>query len=133
VIGRRQTSLLFAGLLLGACASERPSKPPIPASVSPGWKLASLEKAALPVGVPANGAPECWKANYSGAGAVNVWICWYRESGSAFDAVQRTVAQAQTVKFQEGQYFVLLRWNNTDKASLTALIRAIEKALQPPK
>lgn len=64
---------------------------------------------------------------------MDVWICRYRESGSAFDAVQRTVAQAQTVKFQEGQYFVLLRWNSTDKASLTALIRAIEKALQPPK
>ena len=50
---------------------------------------------------------------------------------NAFEAVQRARAEAQTVKFQEGPYLVLVKWNNVPKDSLTALVRAIQKALQP--
>ena len=39
-------------------------------------------------------------------------------------------AEAQTVKFQEDRYFILVKWNNVPRASLTALVRALEKALQ---
>ena len=136
VIGRRQTSLLFAALplaalLTGSCASGPPPKPDIPDSISPGWKLASLNKSALPSGVPADGSPECWKADYAGSGTVEAWICWYKSTGNAFEAMQRARAEAQKVKFQEEHYFVLVKWNNVPKANLTALIRAIQKALQP--
>ena len=131
MFGRRQTSLLFTLLLIGACASSSPTKPDIPDSISPGWKLSSLNKSALPSGVPADGSPECWKADYAGQGSAEVWICWYKASTNAFDAVQRARAEAQTVKFQEEHYFVLVKWNNAPKASLTALIRAIQKAVQP--
>lgn len=34
------------------------------------------------------------------------------------------------VKFQEGSYLVLVQWNNVSKENLTALVRAIQKALQ---
>jgi len=125
VIWRRQTSLLFAALLLTGCASSPPPKPDIPDSVSPGWKLSSLTKSA--------GSPDCWKANYTGAGDAEVRICWYKATASAFEAVQRTRAEAQTVKFQEEHYFALVKWNNVPKANLTALIRAIQKALQPAR
>lgn len=116
-----QTSLLSVSILLCACASGPPSKPDIPDSVSPGWKLSSLTKSA--------GTPDCWKADYTGAGSAEVRICWYQAPGSAFDAVQRTSAEAQAVKFQKDHYFVLVKWNNVPKANLTALIRAIQKAL----
>ncbi len=115
----------------GACGSARPSKPDIPDSVSPGWKLSALNKSTLPPGVPPDGTPECWKADYAGAGSAEVWICWYKSTGNAFEAVQRARAEAQTVKFQEEHYFILVQWNNVPKASLTALVRAIQKALQP--
>lgn len=131
MIWRRQTSLLFVSLLLGACASSPQPKPDIPDSISPGWKLSSLNKSALPSGVPSDGSPECWKADYAGPGAAEAWICWYKVKANAFEAVQRARAEAQTVKFQEGQYLVLVKWNNVPKASLTALVRAIQKALQP--
>jgi hypothetical protein len=116
-------------LLLAACGSAPPAKPDIPQSVSPGWKLSSLDKSALPPGLSSDGAPDCWKGTYSGSGSADVWLCWYRESANAFEAVQRARAAAQTVKFQEGRYFVLIQWNNVQKADLTALIRAIQKAL----
>jgi hypothetical protein len=124
VIWRRQTSLLFAALLLNACASGPPLKPDIPDSISPGWKLSSLTKST-------DGEPACWKADYAGAGSAEVSICWYKAAASAFEAGQRTRAEAQTVKFQEEHYFVLVQWNNAPKANLTALVRAIQKALQP--
>jgi hypothetical protein len=84
---------------------------------------------AAPAGTPPDGAPECWKAEYSGQGSAQVWICGYKASTSAFDAVQRARAEAQTVKFQKGSYLVLVKWNNVPKASLTALVRAIQKAV----
>jgi hypothetical protein len=125
VTWRRQTSLLFAALLLEACASSPPPKPDIPDSVSPGWNLSSLTKST--------GSPDCWKADYAGVGNAEVNICWYQAPASAFEAVQRARAEAQTVKFQEEHYFVLVKWNNVPKANLTALIRAIQKALQPAR
>jgi hypothetical protein len=133
VIWRRQTSLLFAPLLLAACASGPPPKPDIPESVFPGWKLSSLNKSAVPSEIPADGSPVCWKADYLGSGRAEAWICWYKATANAFEAVQRARAEAQTVKFQEEHYFVLVKWNNVPKTSLTALIHAIQKALQPAR
>ena len=106
-----------------ACASGPPPKPDIPDSISPGWKLSSLTKSS----------DECWNADYTGQGSAELRICWYKETASAFEAVQRTRAEAQAVKFQEDHYFVLVKWNNVPKASLTALIRAIQKSLQPTR
>jgi hypothetical protein len=131
VIWRRQTSLLFLTLLFTACTSGPPPKPDIPDSVSPGWKLSSLGKSALPSGVPPSGSPDCWKADYIGEGSAETWICWYKATANAFEAVQRARAEAQTVKFQEEHYLVLVKWNNVPKTSLTALIRAIQKSMQP--
>jgi hypothetical protein len=127
---RRQTSLLFAALLLAGCSSGPPAKPQVPDSISPGWKLSAMSKSATPAGVPGDGPPTCWKADYSGAGSAGVWICWYKATANAFDAVQRVPAQAQMVKFQEEHYFVLVQWNNAPKANLAALVRAIQKALK---
>ncbi len=45
--------------------------------------------------------------------------------------MQRARAEAQAVKFQEEHYFILVKWNNVPKASLTVLVRALQKALQP--
>lgn len=106
-------------------------KPELPESVSPGWKLATYAGSPVPPGVPAVNPPQCWKAQYDGVGTAEIWVCGYRESGSAFDAVQRTPAAAQAVKFQEGNYLVLVKWNGVPKADLTALIRAIQKTLSP--
>jgi hypothetical protein len=115
--------------VLAACGSQAPAKPDIPESVSPGWKLSSLAKSVRPAGLAPAGSPQCWKAMYSGSGEVETWLCWYSVPGSAFEAVQRSRAEAQTVKFQEGPWFVLLKWNKASRADLTALTRALQKAL----
>jgi len=132
VISRRETfSLLFAWMLLAGCRQNVAPKPDLPQSVSPGWKLSSFDRSARPEGVSPDGEPQCWKAEYSGQGSAQVWTCWYRERGNAFEAAQRARAEAQAVKFQEGSYLVLVRWNNAPKANVSALVRAVEKATAP--
>jgi len=106
-------------------------KPDLPVSVSPGWKLSSLDRSPAPPGIPPDGSPDCWKADYEGQGSAQVWLCRYKAEAGALDAVQRARAEALTVRFQEGSYLVLVQWNNVPKASLTALVRTIQKVMQP--
>jgi hypothetical protein len=54
----------------------------------------SLDRAAAPGGIPPGGSPACWKAEYAGRGSAEVWICAYKASTSAFDAVQRGATRA---------------------------------------
>jgi hypothetical protein len=103
-----------------------PQKPELPASVSPGWKLDSFSETAKPADLP--GLPQCWKGAYSGPANADVLVCGYQQGG-AFDAAQRARSEGQSVKFDQGQYFVLIHWNNAPKASATALVRAIQKSL----
>jgi hypothetical protein len=123
--------IVVAILIAVACGSSGILKPELPQSISPGWKLSSFDRAAAPAGIPPDGSPECWKGDYGGPGRVLVWLCGYKVQESAFDAVQRARTGAQMVKFQEGSYLVLVQWNNVSKDNLTALVRAIQKALQP--
>jgi hypothetical protein len=44
--------------------------------------------------------------------------------------MQRARAEAQSVKFQVGNYLAVVSWNDTPKANLTALVQAVRKALQ---
>lgn len=123
-------SLLFSAIFLASCSAGGHTKPDIPQSVSPGWRRTSFESSGTPEGVPRSASTECWKADYEGQGTALIWFCGYAEKTGAFDAVQRTPAEAQTAKFQEGPYLVLVKWNNVPKAGLTALIRAIQKSLE---
>jgi hypothetical protein len=107
-----------------------PAKPDLPASVSPGWVRKSYEPAPPPPGLPDGPAPQCWKAEYAGPGSAQAWVCGYNMSGSAFNAEQRAHAEANTVKFQEGDYLVIAKWNGGSRAEVTALFRAIQKTLQ---
>ena len=129
VLERRKFSVLSGALVLAACAPTPPAKPPVPESISPGWKLMSLARAPRPAEVAADGNPTCWKGTYTGAGTAEVSICWYKVAGNAFDAAQRTRAEAQAVKFGQGNYFVLVKWNHAPRTELMALVRALEKAL----
>ena len=117
-------------MLLAGCGQSVAPRPDLPESVSPGWKLSSFDRSAPPAGVSADGEPQCWKADYAGPGSAQVWACGYRASGSAFDAEQRARAEADTVKFQEGKYLVIVNWHGGSRTEVTALIRGLQKALQ---
>jgi hypothetical protein len=124
--------LWVACVSLFACGSVGgPGKPDLPVSVSPGWSRVSFDAAQAPAGLPEGPAAECWKADYRGSdGTAEVWACGFRAEASAFNAMQRARAEANTVKFQEARYLAIVRWNGGSRADVTALVRAIQKALQ---
>jgi hypothetical protein len=137
-------ALIALSSALCACGETRRPRPNLPDSVSRGWKLTSLDRSTAPPyvpypssrrspvqgqQVPAGGPRDCWQVNYAGADTAQIWFCRYSATYGAFDAWQRVRADAQTVKFQEGEYLVLVKGNSAPKADLTALMRAIQQAL----
>jgi hypothetical protein len=135
VIRRRRTSsLLFAialaALGASACGPGEPSKPDLPSSVSPGWKQTKSEAGGTPARLPqSTPAPVCWRFDYSGEGPVTVWACGYRAQASAFEAVQKMAPAASEVKFQKGQYLIVVDWQNVSQAGITAFVSAIQRKL----
>ena len=137
VNGSGRNVRVFLSLLLGAALSvlsgcgesSLPGKPELPQSVSPGWSRTSFEHVPAPAGLPAGTKTDCWKAAYSGKGAAEVWTCGFSSNGGAFDAVQRTRAEADTVKFQQGKYLMIVKWTGGSKEEVTALVRAVQKSL----
>jgi hypothetical protein len=109
----------------------------LPQNAPPAWNRKAFEASAPPPGLPqgtASPAPtQCWKADYAATGTATIWTCAYPTSGGAFDAVQRARAEADTVKFQEGNYFVIATWSGSTRADVTSLVRAIQAKLQAPK
>lgn len=88
-----------------------------------------------PPDVPVSKSRECWKAVYVIADSANnasseIWICGYAAEGGAFDAMQRSRTEANKVKFQEGRFLVIAKWNGASRQDITTLVRAIQKNLQ---
>ncbi|MDE3198897.1 MAG: hypothetical protein KGN84_21290 [Acidobacteriota bacterium] len=107
-----------------------PGKPDLPSTVAPGWTLKAYDSSAPPEGLPSGLAPQCWKAEYAGPGTAEVWACAFRAAGSAFDASQRARAEANTVKFQEGNFLIVTKWNGSSRSDVTSLVRTIQKTMQ---
>ena len=61
---------------------------------------------------------------------LEVWICWYKVARQRIRCRAAARAEAQAVKFQEGSYLVLVKWNDVPKANLTALVRTIQKSVR---
>jgi len=132
VLRRRATlSVLLAAVAGAGCGSgSPPAKPDLPPSVTPGWTLKAFDRSAAPSGLPAGSVPQCWRADYASEGSAQVWICGYAQESSAFDAVQRARAEPDTVKFQVGRYLTIVQWKGVSREEITALIRAVQKALK---
>lgn len=89
-----------------------------------------MESSGTPDRLPQGGPqPICWRADYSSEGEAAVWVCGYRISGSAFEALQHMRAGAQEVKFQKGLYLVVVQWKNVSQTGVTALVSALQKRL----
>jgi hypothetical protein len=94
--------------------------------------MKGYDRSGVPEGLPEGVQPQCWKADYAGAqnGSAEVWVCGFRERSSAFNAVQRARAAANTLKFQKDRFLVLVRWNGGSRTDLTALMRVLENSLK---
>ena len=125
-------SVFLAAILLAGCtvSDKAPVRPELPRSVAPGWTQESVADTPPPSGLPQTAKPpKCWLATYKGPGTGEVRVCAYSTEGPAFDAMQRFPSTANTVIFQQKQWFVLVRWLGAGQTDATALVRGIQRAL----
>lgn len=124
-------SLLFtATALLTGCGDSAPGEPKLPQSAAPGWTRKSLAKTATPAGIESKAKAECWKAEYASKGSAEVTACGFAAEGSAFEAMQKGRAEADTVKFQEGKFYVIIHWREVSQDEITSLVRAVQRDLK---
>jgi hypothetical protein len=122
--------LLVATALLTGCGDSVPGEPKLPQSAAPGWTRKSLAKTAIPAGIEGKAKPECWKAEYASKGSAEVTACGFAAEGSAFEAMQKGRAEADTVKFQEGKFYVVVQWHDVSRDEITSLVRAVQGDLK---
>jgi hypothetical protein len=70
-----------------------------------------------------------FEAAYEGAGRLTVDLYEAEVSGTAFEMTQHWRASPDTVFFDKGRYFVVVRWERADRQALTAFVRALQKKL----
>jgi hypothetical protein len=51
-------------------------------------------------------------------------------SGTAFEMTQHWREAPNTVFFDKGRYFVVVKWEQADREALTAFVRGLEKELE---
>ena len=68
-------------------------------------------------------------ASYEGPGQIETRAYELTSSAIGLDLVQRWRPSADTVFFNPGRYFVLIKWQNADRKALQDFVREIEKRL----
>jgi hypothetical protein len=117
--------------MLLALASSACSHPPrgaaslLPSSLA-GWQRKSLR--GIPPPQPA--VLRAFEGEYEGAGKLTVDVYDAKVSGTAFEMTQHWREAPNTVFFDKGRYFVVVKWELAERAALTAFVRALEKELE---
>jgi hypothetical protein len=117
---------IVLALALSACSQPaRSAASLLPASLGGVWQRTSLH--GIPP--PRPGIVRAFQAGYEGAGKLTVDLYETQISGTAFEMVQHWRASPDTVFFDKGRYFVLVKWETADRKALTDLVRALQKEL----
>jgi len=118
---------IFPALVLSACSQPaRSAANLLPASVGGVWQRKSLRDIAP----PRPGVVRAFEAGYEGGGKVTVDLYETKVSGTAFEMTQHWRASGDSVFFDKGRYFVLVKWEQADRQALTAFVRGLQKQLE---
>ena len=118
---------IVAALVWSACGQPaRSARSLLPGSVGGTWQRKSLRD--LPP--PKAGVVRAFEAGYEGSGKLTVDLYETKASGTAFEMTQHWRASADTVFFDKGRYFVVVKWERADRQALTAFVRGLQKELE---
>jgi hypothetical protein len=121
----RRFLVVFA-LMLAACSPPpRAAGSLLPQSIGGVWQRKSLR------GVPPSqpGVVRALEAVYEGTGKLTVELYETKVSGTAFEMTQHWRAMPNTVFFDKGRYFAVVKWEAADRQTLTDFVRGLEKNL----
>jgi hypothetical protein len=116
-------------LALGWSACRQPSRSAgslLPTSVGGVWQRKSLRD----IPPPRLSIVRAFEADYEGAGKLTVDLYETKTSGTAFEMTQHWRPSPDTVFFDKGRCFVVVKWEQADRRALTTFVRALQKELE---
>jgi hypothetical protein len=119
-------------LALTACRENVPLADPFPDTVAEAWHRSEVHETPVseaPDPVPRNSVIRLWSAVYEGPGHLQVRAYALRSPAVGLDLVQRWRPSADTVFFNPGRFFVVIRWQQADRKALQDFVRELQKRL----
>jgi hypothetical protein len=107
--------LLLLFVLLEACSSANKAFV-LPETAPGGWRLKETKHEGVKT-----------SAVYEGPGTARVEVEDMGAQAVAFEKVQRTRSQPDTVFFDKDRYFVTVHWEQSDREALRQLVRELQK------
>jgi hypothetical protein len=94
------------------------------------WQRRSLRDIATPKPTIVRAFEAGYEGDGKPAGKLTVKLYEAKVSGTAFEMTQHWRAAPDTVVFDKGRRFVVVKWEQADRKALTAFVRALQKALE---
>ena len=79
--------------------------------------------------VPSSAVEESRAASYGGPGTLEARIYRLTSPAVGLDLAQRWRPSADTVFFNQGSYFVVVKWQSADRKALQEFVKALEGKL----
>ena len=126
-------------LAVAAAAGCRRDNAPMdvfPEAAPGGWRRVSLREIAAsdtPDPVPRTAVQRAQEAVYQAAGGAELDARAYRLSSDAvgLEIAQRWRPSADTVFFNRGKYFVVVKWQQAERQALQAFVKDVNARLAP--
>jgi len=123
---------IFAAVL-AACGKPATIPPDLFAKEAPGgWRLTQvrdLPPSESPDPVPRNSIDRLVSATYEGPGKLDARVYALSAPAIAFDLAQRWRPSADTVFFNRGPFFAVIKWQSADRQLLKEFVADLEKRL----
>ena len=125
--------IVLIAILLAAC--HKPVALPtdlFPKDAAGGWHLTAvrdLPASESPDPVPRDVIDRIVAASYEGPGKLDARVYALSASAVAFGLAQRWRPSADTVFFDKGPFFVVIRWQSADRKLLQEFVADLEKRL----
>ena len=117
---------IVLAIVWAACSPPpRSAESLLPESIGGAWHRKSLGTIAPPKPT----ILRAFEATYEGAGKLAVDLYEAKVSGTAFEMTQHWRAAPDTVFFDKGRYFVVVKWERADRQALQAFVRDLQNEL----
>lgn len=126
----------LAGLLAlaGACRQNTAPLGLLPANSAGGWRRTTLQATPVseaPDPVPRSAVTRLETADYEGPGKLEARVYELTAPAVGASMAQRWRPSADTVFFNRGRYFVVIKWQQADRAALRDFVRELEGRIKP--
>jgi hypothetical protein len=123
---------MWLALALSACRQRSTPLDLLPETVTNVWRRGSLLEPPVseaPDPVPRTSVKRLQTAVYEGPGKLEARVYELTSSAVGLDMVQRWRPSADTVFFNQGDFLVVVKWQQADRQALHDFVSELEKRL----